>query len=242
LIISSNNKFKNFSNNIFIMVDKFSYKKLPKTLDEALKEAKEEEEVGKVLMEAFKVYDSYAYKLGETLMRILRSAPQAVEEYTRLVENLQNWGECQSFLTRDKNALQKCRDEYNFRDGLIEGIKKYFVFLHTPEEIKEFREALKFLADREVINRFYKLYQEVKELKSEYLLDVNKYNKLSAEELNLWSYELSSGFVESYIFHYLENPKGSKQQFMKHLGYIPLETADIAAFRLYGSYKNEKAK
>ena len=239
-MVNNDDKFKNFSNNNYSMVDPFPYKKLPKTLDETLRETKEEEEVGKVLMEAFKVYDSYAYKLGETLIRILRSAPQAVEEYTRLVENLQKWGECQSFLTRDKNALQKCRDEYNFRDGLIEGIKKYFVFLHTPEEIKEFTEALKFLADRDVINRFYKLYQEVKELKLEYLLDVNKYNPMSPEELDQRLYELSSGFVESYIFHYLENPKGNKQQFMKHLGYTPLETADIVACRLYGGCKTEK--
>jgi len=210
--------------------------KQPKTLEEAL----EEKEVGKVLMEAFNVYDSYAYKLGETLIRITRNAPQAAEEYTRLVENLQKWGECKSFLTRDKNALEKCRDEYNFRDGLIEGIKKYFVFLHTPEEIKEFTEALKFLANEQVIDRFYKLYQEVKKLKLEYLLDVNKYNPMSQEDLDRRLYEGSSGFVESYIFQYLENPKGRKQQFMKHLGYIPLETADIAACRLYGGCKTEK--
>jgi hypothetical protein len=210
--------------------------KQPKTLEEAL----EEKEVGKVLMEAFNVYDSYAYKLGETLIRITRNAPQATEEYTRLVENLQKWGECKSFLTRDKNALEKCRDEYNFRDGLIEGIKKYFVFLHTPEEIKEFTEALKFLANEQVIDRLYKLYQEVKKLKLEYLLDVNKYNPMTKEDLNRRLYEGSSGFVESYIFQYLENPKGRKQQFMKHLGYIPLETADIAACRLYGGCKTEK--
>jgi len=210
--------------------------KQPKTLEEALEEAK----VSEVLTETSKIYDSYAYKLGETLIRITRNAPQAAEEYTRLVENLQKWGECKSFLTRDKNALEKCRDEYNFRDGLIEGIKKYFVFLHTPEEIKEFTEALKFLANEQVIDRFYKLYQEVKKLKLEYLLDVNKYNPMSQEDLDRRLYEGSSGFVESYIFQYLENPKGRKQQFMKHLGYIPLETADIAACRLYGGCKTEK--
>ena len=222
------------------MVDTIPYQNLSKTLEEALKEAKEEKGVGKVLMEAYKVYDSYAYKLGETLIRIIRNAPQAAEEYTRLVEKLQNWGECKSFLTRDENALQKCRDEYNFRDGLIEGIKKYFVFLHTPKEIKEFTKALKFLADEEVIGHLYNLYQEVKKQKLEYLLDVNKYNPMSQEDLDRRLYETSSGFVESYIFHYLENPKGRKEQFMKHLGYIPLETADIAACRLYGGCKTEK--
>jgi len=191
-------------------------------------------------MKAYKVYDSYAYKLGETLIRIIEKAPQAAEEYTRLVGNLQKWGECKSFLTRDKNALQKCRDEYNFRDGLIEGIKKYFVFLHTPEEIKEFTEALKFLADEQVIDRLHRLYQEVKELKSEYLLEVNKYNPMTQEDLDQRLYEISSGFVESLIFHYLEDPKGSKHQFMKYLGYIPLETADIAACRLYGGCNNKK--
>jgi len=191
-------------------------------------------------MEAYKVYDSYVYKVGEALIRIIENAPQAVKEYTRLVENLQKWGECKSFLTRDKNALQKCRDEYNFRDGLIEGIKKYFVFLHTPEEIKEFTEALKFLADEQVIDRLHKLYQEVKKLKSEYLSEVNKYNPMPQEDLDRRLYETSSGFIESLIFHYLENPKGRKEQFMKYLGYIPLETADIAACRLYGGCKTEK--
>ena len=206
--------------------------KQPKTLEEAL----EEKEVGKVLMEAFNVYDSYAYKLGETLIRITRNAPQAAEEYTRLVENLQKWGECKSFSTRDKNALQKCRDEYNFRDGLMEGINKYlyFILVRTPEEIKEFTEALKFLADEQVIDRLYKLYQEVKKLKLEYLSEVNKYNPMSQEDLDRRLYEASSGSVESLIFQYLENPKGRKEQFMKYLGYTPLEDADIAACRLYG--------
>jgi hypothetical protein len=222
------------------MADTSSNQNLSKIIVEALKEARKEEGVGKVLMKAYEIYDSYAYKLGETLIRIIRNAPQAVEEYTRLVERLQKWGECKSFLTRDENALEKCRDEYNFRDGLIEGIKKYFVFLHTPEEIKEFTEALKFLANEQVIDRLYKLYQEVKKLKLEYLSDVNKYNPMTKEDLDRRLYESSSEFVESYIFHYLEDPKGRKQQFMKHLGYIPLETADIAACRLYGGCKTEK--
>ena len=214
--------------------------KQPKTLEEALEEAKEEEKVSKVLMKAYEIYDSYAYKVGEALIRIIEKAPQATEEYTRLIKNLEKWGECKSFLTRDKNALQKCRDEYNFRDGLIEGIKKYFVFLHTPEEIKEFTEALKFLAEEQVIDRLYKLYQEVKKLKLEHLSEVNKYNPLPQEDLDRRLYEISSGFVESLIFHYLENPKGSKQQFMKYLGYSPLESADIAACRLYGGCNNKK--
>jgi hypothetical protein len=210
--------------------------KQPKTLEEALEEAK----VSEVSMETSKIYDSYLYNVGAALTRIIEKAPQAAEEYKRLVENLQKWGECKSFLTRDKDALQKCRDEYNFRDGLIEGIKKYFVFLHTPEEIKEFTEALKFLAEEQVIDRLYKLYQEVKKLKLEYLLEVNKYNQMPQEDLDRRLYEVSSEFVESLIFQYLENPKGRKEQFMKYLGYTPLEDADIVACRLYGGCNNKK--
>jgi hypothetical protein len=216
--------------------------KQPKTLEEALEEAKEEEKVSKALTETSKIHDSYLYKVGEALIRIVEKAPQVAEEYTRLVENLQKWGECKSFSTRDKNALQKCRDEYNFRDGLMEGINKYlyFISVRTPEEIKEFTEALKFLADEQVIDRLYKLYQEVKELKLEYLSEVNKYNQMSQEDLDRKLYEASSGSAESLIFQYLENPKGRKEQFMKYLGYTPLEDADIAACRLYGGCNNKK--
>ncbi|MFP3289783.1 MAG: hypothetical protein RXN31_01020 [Candidatus Nanopusillus acidilobi] len=212
--------------------------KQPKTLEEALEEAK----VSEVLMETSKIYDSYVYKVGEALIRIIKKAPQAAEEYIRVVENLQKWGECKSFLTRDKNALQKCRDEYNFRDGLMEGINEYlyYILVRTPEEIKEFTEALKFLAEEQVIDHLYKLYQEVKKLKLEYLSEVNKYNQMSPEDLDRRLYETSSESVKSLIFQYLENPKGRKEQFMKYLGYTSLEDADIAACRLYGGCKTEK--
>jgi len=212
--------------------------KQPKTLEEALEEAK----ISKVLMETSKIYDSYLHKVGAALARIIEKAPQAAEEYTRLVGTLQKWGKCKSFLIRDKNILQKCRDEYNFRDGLMKGINNYlyFILVRTPEEIKEFMEALKFLADEQVIDRLYKLYQEVKELKLEYLLEANKYNSMSQEDLDRRLYEALSEFVESLIFQYLENLKGRKEQFMKYLGYTPLEDADIAACRLYGGCNNKK--
>jgi len=116
----------------------------------------------------------------------------------------------------------------------------YIILVRTPEEIKEFTEALKFLAEEQVIDHLYKLYQEVKKLKLEYLLEVNKYNQVSPEDLDQRLYETSSESIESLIFQYLENPKGRKEQFMKYLGYTPLEDADIAACRLYGGCKTEK--
>jgi len=148
--------------------------KQPKTLEEALEEAKEEEKVSKILMETSKIYDSYLYKVGAALTRIIEKAPQATGEYERLVGNLQKWGKCKSSSTRDNP--QKCRDEYNFKDGLMEGINKYlyFILVPTPEKIEEFTEALKFLAEEQVIDGLYKLYQEVKNQKLEYLLEVNK--------------------------------------------------------------------
>ena len=208
--------------------------KQPKTLEEALEEAKEEAKVSKVSMETSKMYESYLHKVGAALTRITEEAPQAAEEYTRLVGNLQKHGEC----NRDKNALQKCRDEYNFRDGLMEGINKYlyFIFVSTPEKIKEFTEALKFLAEEQTIDPLYKLYQEVKKLK----IEKNKNNLISQEDLDQRLYKELYEFVASRIFQYLENPEGRKEQFMKYLGYTPLEDADIAACRLYGGCKTEK--
>jgi len=168
-----------------------------------------EEVIRKNLDKAIEAYVSYLYTKGRTLRRILKYKPQAFRSLSELIKNLENFGECKSFLTNDQEALQKCIDEYNFRRYVLEVIWKYTTWKHTPEEIKEFTKGLEALAKegKQVIEDLYKRYQQY------------KITSIPREDLDPRVLEIipENWAIKSLIIRYLENPEGYGKQLSKYL-------------------------
>jgi len=168
-----------------------------------------EEVIRKKLDKAIAAYTFYLSTKGHALKGILKVAPQAFRSLSELIENLENFGECKSFLTKDQEALQKCIDEYNFREGVLGGILEYIIWKHTPEEIKEFTKGLEALAkgEKQVIEDLYNRYQQY------------KITSIPKEDLDPRVLEIIPEIraIKSLIIRYLENPKGYGKQLSKHL-------------------------
>jgi len=199
--MDSNNKFKNFFKNNYSMVDAPSYENQSKTLEEVVR---------KKLDEAIAAYTDYLYTKGNMLESVLEKIPQALPPLKEIIKNIDKFGECKNFLTNDQETLQKCIDEYNFKDGLLGGIWEYTIWKHTPEQIKEFTKGLEALAKggKRVINDLYNRYQQYKT------------TSISKEDIDSRVLRIipEVGAIESLILRYLENPKDYKEQVSKNLG------------------------
>ncbi|MFP3167251.1 MAG: hypothetical protein RXQ68_02400 [Candidatus Nanopusillus sp.] len=169
-----------------------------------------EELVRKKLDEAISAYTSYLYTKGNMLESVLETTPQALPSLKTLIENLDEFGECKSFLTNDQEALQKCIDEYNFREGILGGIWEYTIWKHTPEQIKEFTKGLDALVKggKQVIKDLYNRYQQYKT------------TSIPQEDIDPRVLEIipEVGAIKSLILRYLENPESYGKQLSKYLG------------------------
>ena len=183
------------------MVDAPSYENQSKTLEEVVR---------KKLDEAIAAYTDYLYTKGNMLESVLEKIPQALPPLKEIIKNIDKFGECKNFLTNDQETLQKCIDEYNFKDGLLGGIWEYTIWKHTPEQIKEFTKGLEALAKggKRVINDLYNRYQQYKT------------TSISKEDIDSRVLRIipEVGAIESLILRYLENPKDYKEQVSKNLG------------------------
>jgi len=179
-----------------------SNQKQPKTLEELIG--------GKELEEAIAAYTYYQSTKGHVLEAVSEDIPQALPSLKKIIKNLDKFGECKSFLTNDQEALQKCIDEYNFKDGLLGGIWEYTIWKHTPEQIKKFTEGLEALAKggKEIIKDLYNRYQQYKT------------TPISQEDLDPKVLEIVPEVraIESLILRYLENPEGYKERLSEYLG------------------------
>jgi hypothetical protein len=219
----SNNKFKNFSNNNFIMAPISSSEDPHKAIKgedlvekmfEEIKKRMEKRGIERLLMEFNDLKYDYESRVEDTRLKILKNAPKAAEAYEILVKELEKWSGCKSFSTNDQETLYQCIGKYFFMKGIIDGIEKYTVlyaeFLSEPGELKKFINDLKTLADKQVREDLYRHYQEVKEQKLRYLSEfASTYNHpVSQEKLIPESYEIASQFVEDLIFRHLKDHKG----------------------------------
>jgi hypothetical protein len=170
---------------------------------------------GKKIEEAIAAYAFYLSTKGHALEGILKDAPQAFPSLSELIENLETFGECKSFLTNDQETLQKCIDEYNFREGVLGGIWEYTIWKHTPEQIKEFTKGLEALAKggKKVIKDLYNRYQQYKT------------TPIPQEDIDPRVLEIIPEIraIESLILRYSENPEGYGKQLSKYLGKKLLE-------------------
>jgi hypothetical protein len=164
----------------------------------------------KTLDEALLAYTDYLYTKGSVLEAVADNIPQALKPLKEIIKNLDEFGECKSFLTNDQEALQKCIDEYNFKEGLLGGIWEYTTWKHTPKEIKGFTKGLEALAKggKQVINDLYKRYQQFKT------------TQIPEEDIDPRVLETIPEVraIESLILRYLENPKDYKKRVSKYLG------------------------
>ena len=220
-MIDNNDKFKNFSNNNFIMTPISSsedpYKAikeedLMKKMEE-IKKGMEKRGIEGLLQEFDDLKYDYEDRVKNIRSEILKNAPKAAEAYEILVKELDKWSGCESFSPNDQETLYQCIGKYFFMKGIIDGIDKYIALygdlLSKLGKLEEFINDLKTLADKQVREDLYRRYQEVKEQKLRYLSDVNKYNHLASQErLILGSYEIASQFVADLIFRHLKDHKG----------------------------------
>ena len=169
-----------------------------------------EESVRKTLDEAIAAYGFYLFTKGHALKGVLEDAPQAFPSLSKLIKNLEKSGRCKSFSTNDPETLQKCIDEYRFREGVLSGIWHYTIWRHTPEEIEKSTEGLKILANggKQVINDLYnKPYQQFK------ITIPKEYRDWRILEIipEVWA-------TASLIVRYLEDPEGYGKKLSKYLG------------------------
>jgi hypothetical protein len=173
-------------------------------------QSKASEDLKKKLDKAIAAYAFYLFTKSHALGGVLEDAPQAFRSLSDLIENLENFGECKSFLTNDQEALQKCIDEYKFREGVLEGIWEYTIWKHTPEQIKEFTKGLETLAKggKQVIKDLYKRYQQYKT------------TPIPEEDIDPRVLEIIPEVraIESLVLRYLENPEDYKKRVSKYLG------------------------
>jgi hypothetical protein len=164
----------------------------------------------KELEEAIAAYTYYLSTKGHVLKAVSEDIPQALPPLKEIIKNLDEFGECKSFLTNDQEALQKCIDEYNFKDGLLGGIWEYTIWKHTPEQIKEFTKGLEALAKggKQVIKDLYKRYQQYKT------------TSIPEEDIDPRVLEIIPEVraIESLVLRYLENPEDYKKRVSKYLG------------------------
>jgi hypothetical protein len=183
------------------MVDTSSNQNQSKTSEELVK---------KKLDEAMAAYTSYLFTKSNVLEIVSEKTLKALPPLEKIIRNLDEFGECKNFLTNDQEALQKCIDEYNFKDGLLRGISAYYIWKRTPEQIKEFTNGLKALAKggKQVIEDLYNRYQQYKT------------TSVPQEDLDprLFVIIPEIDAIESLILRYLENPKDYKERVSKHLG------------------------
>jgi len=165
---------------------------------------------GKKLGEAIAAYTYYLSTKGNVLEAVSEDIPEALPSLKKIIKNLDEFGKCKSFLTNDQEALQKCIDEYNFKDGLLGGIWEYTIWKHTPEQIKEFTRGLEALAEggKQVIKDLYKRYQKYKT------------TSIPQEDIDPRVLKIIPEVraIGSLILQYLENPEDYKKRVSKYLG------------------------
>jgi hypothetical protein len=171
--------------------------------------------VKKKLDEAILAYTDYIYTKGNMLETVSEKIPKALQPLEKIIKKLDEFGECKSFLTNDQETLQKCIDEYNFKEGLLGGIWEYTMWKRTPEQIKEFTKGLEALAKggKQVIRDLYKRYQQFKT------------TQIPQEDIDPRVLEIIPEVraIKSLILRYLENPEGYGKQLSKYLGKKLLE-------------------
>jgi len=172
------------------VTDTSSNQKQPKTLEELIG--------GKELEEAIAAYAFYLYTKSHMLEAVSEDTPQALPSLKEIIRNLDEFGECKSFLTNDQETLQKCIDEYNFKEGVLGGIWEYTICKRTSKRIKEFTKGLETLGKggKQVIKDLYNQYQQYKT------------TPIPQEDIDP---------IKSFILRYLENPEGYGKQINKYL-------------------------
>jgi hypothetical protein len=175
-----------------------------------------EELVRKKLYAAASAYASYLFTKGHTLGTVSAHIPKdALPSLVTLIENLDEFGECKSFLTNDQETLQKCIDEYHFKGDLLGGIWDYTVWRYKPEKIKEFTKGLEALAKggKQVIEDLYNRYQQYKT------------TPIPQEDIEPGVFGImpETIAIKSLIYRYLENPESYGKQLSKYLGEKLLE-------------------
>jgi len=138
--------------------------------------------------------------------------PQALPSLSELIEKLEKFGKCKSFLTNDQETLQACIDEYNFKRGILKGIYHYNIKKRTPEEIEKFIEGLETLAKggEQVIRDLYNIYLRYKTIpipKEDEDIDTSIVEVVPAVRA-----------ITSLIVRYLEDPEGYGKKLSKYLG------------------------
>jgi hypothetical protein len=164
----------------------------------------------KALREAIFEYALYLSRKGDALERVLKNVPQALPSLSELIEKLEKFGKCKSFLTNDPETLQACIDEYNFKRGILKGIYHYNIKKRTPEEIEKFIEGLENLAkgDEQVIRDLYNIYLRYKT------------TPIPKEDIDTSIVEVVPAVraITSLIVRYLEDPEGYGKKLSKYLG------------------------
>lgn len=188
------------------MVDTSSYQKQSKTSEEL---------VTKKLNKAIAAYTSYLFTKSNVLERVSEKEIRALRPLERIIKKLDEFGECKSFLTNDPETLQKCIDEYEFKDGLLRGISAYHIWKRTPEQIEEFTKGLEALSrgGKRAIKDLYQRFQQYKT------------TSVPQEDLDprLFAIIPEISAIESLILRYLENPRDYRERVSKYLGKKPLE-------------------
>jgi hypothetical protein len=188
------------------MVDTSSYQKQSKTSEELAR---------KKLNEAIAAYTSYLFAKSIVLEAVSEKAPRALGPLERIMKKLDEFGECKSFLTNDPETLQKCIDEYDFKDGLLSGIFAYHTWKRTPEQIEEFTKGLEALSrgGKRAIKDLYQRFQQYKTTSV-------PQEDLDPRVLGIIP-EIKA--IKSLILRYLENPRDYRERVSKYLGKKPLE-------------------
>ncbi len=166
----------------------------------------------KTLDKAIAAYSFYLQAKGHALEGVLEDAPQALPSLLKLIENLEKFGKCKNFSTNDPEALQKCIDEYRFKEGIVGGIWRYTIWRRTPEEIEEFTKGLKILVNggKPIIKDLYKLYLQFKTNPSTITEEFRDHRILEIIP-EVWG-------IASLMIRYLEDPEGYGKKLSKYLG------------------------
>ncbi|MFZ8800707.1 MAG: hypothetical protein ACO2ON_00805 [Candidatus Nanopusillus sp.] len=172
-----------------------------------------EESVRKALHKAVFEYALYLSTKGDALERVLKNAPQALPSLSKLIKNLEKFGECKSFLTNDPKTLRKCIDEYNFKRGILKGIHHYTIKKRPPVEIEEFIKSLEALANggKQVIEDLYNLYHLFKTI------------PISKKDIDKDIFEIVPEVraITFLIVRYLDDPENYGKKLSKYLGKKP---------------------
>jgi hypothetical protein len=190
------------------MKDTSSYQNRSKTLEEV---------VSKKSYAAISAYASYLLTMGHTLSIVSEHIPRkALPSLVTLIENVNEFGECKNFLTNDNDqeTLQKCIDEYHFKEDLLGGIRDYTVWrLKSKEQIKKFTNGIIGLTEggKQVIEDLHNRYQQYKT------------TPISQEDIEPGVFGImpETIAIKSLIYRYLENPESYGKQLSKYLEKLP---------------------